>query len=70
MKLLERIKFRIAYYISGRYPKACGYNLFAWAMGLRTTKEVFWQGGWKDQDCTEKYGAYCGKCVKTGRLKW
>ena len=70
MSLLKRIRFKIAMYIDDRHQEACWANLVAWAVGTSSFKETFWQGRWKDQGCTEKEGAYCGKCAMTERLTW
>jgi len=68
----EWLKFRIAEWLDNHYNDACWFNLATWAMGMRGFWETFGKNGdWRDQSCTNINGdyAYCGKCVKTGRLK-
>lgn len=65
---IEWLKFKIAVWLDNHYDDACWYNLASWAMGHHGFWETFGKNGdWRDQSCTDY--AYCGKCVRTGRLK-
>ena len=69
---IEWLKFKIADWLDNRYDGACWFNLATWAMGMRGFWETFGKyGNWRDQSCTNINGnyAYCGKCVRTERLK-
>lgn len=71
-KLTENIKWYIIKYIDAKYPESCWANLVVWSQGGYTLREMFGaeESRWNAQDCSaEGSGAYCGKCVKTGRLK-
>ena len=68
----EWLKYKIAIWLDKHYDDACWSNLVMWAMGMRGFLETFGKyGDWRDQSCTNINGdyAYCGKCVRTGRLK-
>ena len=64
----EWIKFKIAAYLDGKYTDACWCNLCLWVVGYRSFRDTFLDGSWKSQTCSEDDWAYCGKCLKTGRL--
>ena len=70
-KFIQAIKWYIIRYIDKKYSEACWANLVMWQIGAASFSETF--GGdsqWNNQDCCEEQGgAYCGKCVRTGRLK-
>ena len=70
-KLMENIKWRIICYIDHKYPQSCYANLVMWQIGAASFRETFGtERRWDDQGCCEEYGgAYCGKCVRTGRLR-
>ena len=70
-KLIENIKWNIIIYLDNKYPEACWANLVHWQIGIASFTETFGkESRWNDQGCCEEYGgAYCGKCVRTGRLK-
>ena len=68
----EWLKFEIALWFNKHYGDACWFNLCMWAMGAYSFSDTFGKyGNWRNQDCTNINGdyAYCGKCVRTGRLK-
>ena len=68
----EWLKFKIALWLDNRYDDVCWANLALWAIGAHSFREPFGKyGNWRDQSCTNINGdyAYCGKCVRTGRLK-
>jgi hypothetical protein len=71
-KIVEKIKLRLIVWIDNKYPEACWANLVTWQDGGYTFKEMFgYKSRWNEQDCSEEHGgAYCGKCIRTGRLKW
>ena len=68
----EWLKFKIIRCLDNHYDDACWANLVMWATGIQTFRETFSKyGNWRDQTGTNINGdyAYCGKCVRTGRLK-
>lgn len=71
-KLIVNIKGYIILYIDSKYPQSCWANLVMWQIGVASFKETFGtiESRWNDQGCCEECGgAYCGKCVRIGRLK-
>jgi len=68
--LIRDIKGRIIIYIDAKYPESCWANLVMWQTGVASFTETFgYESRWNDQGCCEEHGgAYCGKCVQTGRL--
>ena len=75
MKIYKKIRgaitWRIILYIDRKYPESCWVNLVMWQIRVATFRETFGaESRWNDQSCSEEYGgAYCGKCIRTGRLK-
>lgn len=68
----EWLKFKIILWLDAHYDDACWANLVLWAIGTHSFRETFGKDGdWREQSCTNINGdyAYCGKCVRTGRLK-
>ena len=70
-KFIQAIKWYIIMYIDKKYSEACWANLVMWRIGAASFSETFgMESRWNDQGCCEEHGgAYCGKCVSTGRLK-
>ena len=69
---MEWVKIKIIQRLDKKYDDACWSNLVMWMIGGQTFKETFEaEGNWREQSCTNINGdyAYCGKCVRTGRLK-
>ena len=70
---IEWLKFKIILWLDAHYDDACWANLVMWAIGAHSFKETFSReyGDWREQSCTNINGdyAYCGKCVRTRRLK-
>lgn len=69
---IEWLKIKIIQWLDKKYDDACWANLVMWAIGEQLFKDTFGaEGNWRDQTCTNINGdyAYCGKCVRTGRLK-
>ena len=68
-KLVLYLKWKAAYWIDDHYPEACWAQLSMWAIGCNSWIDMFWYGEWRVQSCDKHDGAYCGKCVITGKLK-
>ena len=69
MKLKQKIKFMIARILDRTFKNACWADLVSWSLNRITFRELFnddWQ--WGSQRCSQKEGAYCGKCYDTERL--
>ena len=68
----KKWKFRmwIANLISELDKNVCWSSICSWATGLSDEISIWpWHPEYPNyQYCTEKTGAYCGKCIQTGRL--
>lgn len=68
---IEWLKIKIIIWIDAHYDDVCWANLVMWTIGVQTFKETFGiEGNWREQSCSDEWGgAWCGKCIRIGRLK-
>ena len=68
----KRWRFRmwIANLINSMDKNVCWARICGWATGLNEEISIWpWHPEYPNyQGCTEESGAYCGKCIQTGRL--
>jgi len=69
MIIRRKMKFYIARIIDRLFDKACWATLACWAMEFESFRDVFKDGGWKNQVCNDKAGYYCGKCEELKKRK-
>lgn len=71
VSLMEKLKLSIARRLD-KNPKYCWANLIMWALGHRKWYSILSERSneydYTSLSCTEKEGAYCGKCRESGRL--